>query len=326
MKRVFVSEPIHADAMKLLANEVEIVMGSNQDTLLQQAGDCDGILIRSHKVPGDFLANAPKVKVVGKHGIGVDNIDVDAATARGILVVNAPESNIHSVAEHALGMILASAKNFLQGDAMLRSSGFKHRNAIVGTELKGKTIGIIGLGKIGLQLARKLQCLDVKIIAFDPYAKPQLAKELDIGLVSNIDLVFAESDFISLHVPLTNTTRGMVGKDDFVKMKKSAYLINVSRGEIVRENDLYEALKNKQIRGAALDVFEKEPPAPDNPLFMLDNVLLSPHNAALTEDALIAMATQSAQGILDCLNGKIPKYVVNPQVLNSNSLKVSFFN
>lgn len=315
MVKVFVTEPIHEEGLKLLARECEIVMGSDQESVFREAGDCDAILVRTYKITGDFLTKASKVKVVAKHGIGVDNIDVKVATDKGIVVLNAPESNIHSVAEHTLGMIMALTKNFLPADREMRCSGFKNRNAIIGTEIRGKTVGIIGLGKIGLLVAKKMQALDVQLIAYDPYAIPSVAKEIGIRLVEDIDEIYSKADVISVHVPLTKATEGMIGIHEFKKMKKNAYFINVSRGPIVREKDLVEALQSGLIKGAALDVFEHEPPLADNLLFALDNVLVSPHNAALTEEALIAMATQAAQGIVDFLNGKHPKYVVNPEVL-----------
>lgn len=317
MKKVFLTEPIHQDGVDLLSSEAEVILGSNTDpeTIIKEAVECEGILIRSAKITGEIIKNLPNLKVIGKHGIGVDNIDVQTATEQGVFVVNAPESNINAVAEHAFAMIMGVAKNFIKLDSAVRENQFHLRNKYICTELKGKTVGLIGLGKIGLLLVKKLQALDVKIIGFDPYVDPKVAEAFNIQLVSDVNTIYSEGDFISIHVPLTNETRGLIGEKELNLMKESAFLINVSRGSIVDESALFKALKDKRIKGAALDVFESEPPPADHPLFGLDNILLSPHNAALTDEALVAMATQSAQGILDHLSGKKPKYLVNKEVL-----------
>ncbi|SKC36138.1 hydroxyacid dehydrogenase [Maledivibacter halophilus] len=319
MKKVLVTEPIHEEGLKILKEgKVEVVMGKSTkiEKLMDQAIGCHGILIRSAQIPGELIKNIPALKVIAKHGVGVDNIDVKTATDQGVLVVNAPESNINAVAEHALGMILSLSKNLLPLDSKVREGKFGIRREVVNLEMKGKTVGLIGLGKIATLLAEKLKALGVKLIAFDPFVNSDMAHKMGIELVDNIDKIFSKSDFISVHVPLNEKTKGMIGKQEFSKMKKDAYFINVARGPIVNEKDLYEALKEKVIKGAAIDVFEQEPPASNNPLFQLENILISPHNAALTDEALIAMATHSAQGVVDYLNGKKPKYIVNPEVLN----------
>ncbi len=319
MRKVLVTEPIHEEGIKLLKEEVKIVMGESvsPQLLTKQANDCSGILIRSAKISGEMMRNLPKLKVIAKHGIGVDNIDVKTASELGILVVNAPESNINAVAEHTLGMILLLSKNFVELNKKVRSGQFDMRNKIVNMELKGKTVGLIGFGKIARLLAKKLRALDVNLIVYDPYVNPIEAEKMGSELTKNIDEVLMCADFVSVHVPLNESTRGLMGKEQFNKMKKDAYFINAARGAIVKEKDLFEALKERRIKGAAIDVFEQEPPDNNNPLFQLENILLSPHNAALTDEALVAMATQSAQGILDYFNNKRPKYVVNPQVLEA---------
>jgi D-3-phosphoglycerate dehydrogenase len=303
MKKIFLTEPIHEDGVKLLETVGQVILASAKDeeTIIREAADCDAILIRSAKITKNIINSIPNLKVVAKHGIGVDNIDVKAATEKGVMVVNAPESNINSVAEHALAMILALSKNLVIMDKKTRNDEFASRNKIICMELKGKTIGLVGLGKIAKLLAKKLKSLDVDIIAFDPYIDGEKAKELGVKLVNNLDELLEKSDFVSLHIPLTEENKKIIGKEKLSKMKKSACLINVARGEIVDEKALYEALKENIIRGAALDVFEQEPPSADNPLFQLENIILSPHNAALTSEALVAMATDSAQGIVECL-------------------------
>lgn len=316
MKTVFVTEQIHEDGMEILQQDFKTVVGTiiDPETIEREAQGCEGMLVRSAKISGDLMRRLPNLKVIGKHGIGVDNIDVEEATRLGILVVNAPTSNIHSVAEHTMGMILALSKNFAFMDQKVRHGDFAFRNKFINTELRGKTVGLIGIGKIGMLLVKMIQGLDMKIIAYDPFVSPEVVSALDVKLVDDIDKIYMESDFVSVHVPLTTKTNGLVGIREFKKMKKTAFIINAARGSIVNEHDLYEALITGEIKGAGLDVFEEEPPAADNPLFKLDNVLLSPHNAALTSEALVAMATHSAQGISDYLNGIKPTYMVNGEV------------
>lgn len=317
MKKVLVTEPIHAEGLALLKKEVEVVMCDNTsiEEITKKAKGCHGILIRSAKIPKEVIESTPTLQVVGKHGIGVDNIDVDYATQKGVMVVNAPESNVNAVAEHAMAMICEVSKNLKTLDKEVRNDNFKARSMVVNMELKNKTAGLVGLGKISSLLAGKLVALGLNVVAYDPYVTPEKAAEMGVALIADLDELLSVSDFVSLHVPLNKHTEGLIGKAEFEKMKDSAYLINVARGPVVDETELYHALKNKTIKGAATDVYEIEPPKADNNLFELENVLLSPHNAALTDEALVAMATHSAQGILDCLNDKAPLYVVNKDVI-----------
>ncbi|MGI6065756.1 MAG: hydroxyacid dehydrogenase [Bacillota bacterium] len=318
MRKVCVLEPIHQDGLNILeAAQLEVIKGweLKPEKLMEEAAKCDGVLIRIAKISGDFIRNAPHLKVIAKHGIGVDNIDVKVATEKKVLVVNAPEANINAVAEHAFAMVMALSKNFLEMDKEVRQGNFALRTKVNLVELKGKKVGIIGLGKIGILLAKKLKGLDVNLLGYDPYADRRIIEDAGIKPVDRMEEVMADADFISVHVPLMDSTRGMIGENEFKQMKNSSYLVDVSRGGVVDQNALYQALKTGMIKGAAVDVFEQEPPQADNPLFELDNILLSPHNAALTDEALVAMATQSAQGIVDCLAERKPRYVVNSEVL-----------
>jgi D-3-phosphoglycerate dehydrogenase len=232
------------------------------------------------------------------------------------MVVNAPDSNIHSVAEHAMTMILSIAKNVARMDREVRKGRFESRDEVIGIEIKGKKVGIIGLGQIGLILADMLRGFDVEMIGYDPYANEAKVKEAGIEIVDDSNKIYSEADIITLHLPLTDETEGMIGEDEFAMMKENAFFINTARGPIADEEVLYQFLKEGKIKGAALDVFAEEPPPEDNPLFELDNVVLSPHNAALTEEALIKMATHSSQGVVDALRGEKPKYLVNPEVMD----------
>lgn len=300
----------------LRENGCEIIIGSASDpaTIAREAVDCDAILARTAQYPKSVFAAAPKLKVVGRHGIGVDNIDVQYCTENGIFVTYAPLSNANSVAEHTLFLMLACARNAMIIDEEFRKGNFEIRNKAKGMDLEGKTLGLIGLGRIGQMVARKASLgFGMKVIAFDPYVKPENAPD-GVRLADSKETVFAQSDFVSLHTPSTPETRKSVGLDQFKMMKKGAYLINASRGEVVNEAELIAALEQGIIRGAGLDVFEEEPPAPDNRLLAMRNVIPTPHNAALTQESMDRMGLHAAIGIVDVLNGRKPAWGVNSPV------------
>lgn len=304
----------------LRARGYEIKMGSGitADDIARDVVDCDAILARTAPFPAQVLEAGKKLRVIGRHGIGYDNIDVAKATELGIWVTNAPESNAGSVAEFAMGCIIALARNFMRSDRETRSGNWSIRDKMIGSDLEGKVLGIAGLGKIGRRLARKASLgLEMKVIGYDPYLMPEAFPE-HATPVATWEELFASSDFISLHMPGGAKTRGIVGKKEFSLMKKTACLVNASRGDVVNEEELVEALRSGVIAGAALDVFAQEPPEKDNPLFSLDNVFLTPHNAALTREAMVRMALGAAQGIDEVLTGRRPTWPVNePAARNS---------
>lgn len=314
--KVYLTEKIHDKAVAFLKEHAEVVQGEQTDAeyIKEHAQGCDAILIRSAVISAEIMDAVPALKAVAKHGIGVDNIDIPAATERNILVLNAPFSNLNAVAEHALMLIISVAKNTVSMDRETRKGNFKARSSKTNLELKGKTLGLLGFGKIARMLAEKAAGLGMNIIAADPYGDPEIAKQLNVKLVSNEELQ-KESDFISVHVPLIPSTAKMVNKEFLSNMKPTAYLINSSRGPVVDEEALIWALRNKKIAGAGLDVFDPEPPKADNPLFEMDEVIVSPHNAALTDEALLAMAMDSSTGIVDYLEGRKPEFPVNPEIL-----------
>jgi D-3-phosphoglycerate dehydrogenase len=284
--------------------------GISVQTLQDEVGDCHGILARTARYPAEVLRAGTHLKVIGRHGVGVDNIDVEAATELGIYVTNAPESNAGSVAEHTIGLIIAAARHFVQCDAALRYGNFEIRNQLFGNDIEGKVLGLIGVGRVGRLVARKAaRGLSMKVIGYDPFIDPALVPEVEF--TESIENVLKNSDFVSLHLPVNDTTTGLIDKIRLLKMKPSAYLINVARGGIVRENDLVEILSEKRIAGAALDVFAEEPPSPLNPLLKLDNVTVTPHNAALTRECMDRMAVHAAQGIDEVLAGRTPTWPVN---------------
>jgi D-3-phosphoglycerate dehydrogenase len=245
----------------------------------------------------------------------VDNIDIKAATEKGIVVVNTPNANATSVAEHTLTVIGALAKQMTVYNREMRVGKWEIRNSYRAVDLDGKTLGLVGVGRIGSMVARRAAAaFNMKVIAFDPYITPEKGREMGITLVSTCNDIFRQADVVSLHTPLTTETRGFVNASRLRLMKPTAFLINFSRGEVVDEKALYQALKTGVIAGAAIDVYDPEPPLNDNPLFELDNIILSPHSAALTQECVIRMATGAAEGVVEVLSGRPPQFVVNPDV------------
>ena len=291
----------------------EIKMGSGITVadIKKDVVDCDAILARTAPFPAEVIDAAPRLRVIGRHGVGYDNIDVKRAEELGIYVTNAPESNSNTVAEYALGMIVALARNFVRSDKAFRGGDFEIRNRLKGGDLEGKVLGVLGMGKIGRLVAQKAHYgLSMKVVGYDPFLEANAFPE-EITKIDEWDEVFKRADFISVHIPATPKTRNSVSKHEFGLMKETAYFINAARGEVVDEAALINALEKGQIAGAGLDVFEPEPPKSDNPLFKMENVILTPHNAALTTECMIRMAMHAAQGIDDVLSGKKPSWPVN---------------
>lgn len=316
MEKVFLTEHIHDDAVAYLKERFQVVQGTSTETaeIIRQVQGCAGILIRSAKITAEIMDAIPTLKIIAKHGMGVDNIDVAHATEKGIQVVNAPYSNMNAVAEHIVTLLLALSKRIVRMDKLTRQGQFAQRNTYKTTELKDATVGIIGLGKISRLVVKKLSGFEMHIIASDPFVKQKDVGDLPVTMVS-ADEVYRTADFVIVHTSLFPSTFHLVGAQQFRMMKPTAYLINAARGPIIDEAALVKALDAGEIAGAGLDVFEQEPPAQDNPLFAMDNVIVSPHNAALSDGALRAMAMDSALGITEYLTGKPVTYPVNRAVL-----------
>ena len=299
------------DWLRARGYEIKMGSGATAEAIAADVVDCDAILARTAPFPARVLDAGKKLRVIGRHGIGVDNIDVARATELGIWVTNTPDANADSVAEYSLGCIIALARNFVRSDRETRAGNWEIRNRMTGSDLEGKVLGIVGLGRIGRRLAKKAALgLEMKVIGYDPYLKPGAFPE-HVTPAASREALFASSDFVSLHLPGGAGNKGAVGCKEFALMKKTAFLVNASRGDVVNEAELAAALKNGDIAGAALDVFAQEPPENNNPLFALDNVLLTPHNAALTREAMLRMALGAAQGIDEVLTGKRPAWPVN---------------
>ena len=286
----------------------------SQEELVAQAGDAHAMIIRSGvKITPEVLDAAPNLKAIARAGVGVDNVDLDAATAKNVIVMNTPGGNTISTAEHTFGLMIALARHIPQGDASLRA-GRWDRKLFVGVELKDKTLGLIGLGRIGKAIAKRAQAFEMTVIAHDPYIEASTAEAMGVALVE-LDALYANADFISLHALITDETRGMLNADAFAKMKDGVRIINASRGALINDADLAAAIQSGKVAGAALDVYDPEPPAEDNPLIGLDNVVHTPHLAASTSDAQVTVAVEAAQLISDTLLHDKPETVVNGGVL-----------
>jgi D-3-phosphoglycerate dehydrogenase len=312
--KVLIPQEVSQEGKTYLLNRgYEIKMGSGMtaDAIAGDVVDCDAILARTAPFPAKVLEAGQKLKVISRHGVGYDNIDVARATELGIWVTFAPESNANTVAEHTIGCIFALARNFIQLDRETRAGNFPIRDKLFGTDLAGKVLGLVGLGKIGRRVAQKAsRGLEMKIAGYDPFLKPEQTAEFATPAQS-MEEVFSTADFVSIHIPGGASTRGIIGRKQFELMKQTAFFINASRGDVVAESDLIAALRSGAIAGAAIDVYEKEPPAKDNPLMSLRNVLLTPHNASQTRECMIRMALHAAQGIDEVLSGKRPTWPVN---------------
>lgn len=318
MKKVLLSEEIHPEGRKLLEGKFEIVTApdTSQQTLISMVKDVDAIILRTRsKITREVIENAPHLKIISRTGAGVDNIDVNAATEKGILVCNLPAVNNLSVAEHTIAMILNLSKQLSLMDKAVRSGNWGARNSNISVEIEGKVLGIVGMGNIGSLVAKKCHDgLGMKIVAYDPYAKEKF-RGYDYKFVDTLEELFKESDFVTLHCPDIPETRGMITRELIYSMKHTAYLINAARGTVIDEQALIEALKEKRIAGAGLDVFQQEPPSSDNELLRLENVILSPHSAALTKEATVRMAVEAVQAVIDYFEGRQPKYIYNYKAL-----------
>ncbi len=266
--------------------EIKMGSGITADAISRDVADCDAILARTAPYPAAVIEAGKKLKVISRHGVGVDNIDV----------------------------VMTQARNFLQLDRKTRAGEWGVRDTLLGCDLAGKTLGIVGLGKIGRRVAKKAALgLEMKVIGYDPFLKPEQVAEFATPAAS-VDEVFGAADFVTLHIPGGAANKGAVGKKQFGLMKKSAFFINAARGDVVVEADLIQALREGTIAGAAIDVYEKEPPQKDNPLMGMGNVLLTPHNASQTRECMIRMAMHAAQGIHEVLSGTPPTWPVNKPV------------
>lgn len=308
---VLIAEELSPATVDALGPDFEIrsVDGSDRSALLPALADVDAVLVRSAtQMDAEAIAAAPNLKVIARAGVGLDNVDIPAATQAGVMVVNAPTSNIVSAAELTVGHILGLARNIPQACAALKAGEWK-RSKYAGVELFEKKIGIIGLGRIGALIAARLQAFDTEILAYDPYVTSARAAQLGVKLVT-LEELLAESDFITIHMPKTPETVGMIGAEAFKTMKNSAYVVNVARGGLIDEDALFTALQDGDIAGAAIDVFSTEP-STDLPFFALDNVVVTPHLGASTDEAQERAGVSVARSVRLALSGELVPDAVN---------------
>jgi D-3-phosphoglycerate dehydrogenase len=316
-KRVIVTEYIDPAGLEILARYFDLVYlpDSKKVKLEDVIGEASGIGVRLVPITSELMAAAPPLKVVAKHGVGYDNIDVAAATSRRIVVVTTPKANAVSVAEHILSLMLCLANRICAANADLKAGRFKKREDYVGVELKGKTLGVVGLGRIGSETARKCKSgFGMNVVAYDPLLSAETFELTGYKRADTLGPLLEEADFVVLCVPLTSETTNMIGARELTWMKPSSFLVNTSRGGLVDEAALYTALSEGRIAGAAMDAFVKEPPGPKNPLLTLDNFIATPHVAGATHEAMRRMATDLAEEIVRVLSGERPLYAVNPEV------------
>lgn len=321
MPKVLIADKINDKGVEVLEGSAEVVNNPTitPEELLETIDQYDGIIVRSRtKVTKEVIENAKNLKIIARAGVGVDNIDVDAATDHGILVVNAPQSTSITVAEHAMGLMLSLSRKIAIADASVKAGKWE-KSKFMGMELRNKTLGVIGMGRIGSQVVKRSKAFEMDVIVYDPYITEETAKELGVEITTLDDLV-QKADVMTIHVPLTPETKGLISKDELAKMKDNAILLNCARGGIIDEADLYDALKERPELKAGLDVFENEP-LENSPLTTLDNVVLTPHIAASTKEAQRDAAIIVAKEVKEVINGNTPSNVLNMPLVDSETFQ-----
>ena len=320
-KKVLITDTISEEGIDILRKEaqVDIRVGLSEGEITGIIGDYDALMIRSQTtVNADIIEAGKKLQVVARAGVGIDNVDIDAATRCGVLVVNAPTGNTVSAAEHAIALLLASARNIPQANAVLKT-GVWQRNDFVGTELRGKTLGIIGLGNVGSEVAKRAEGFDMRLLGSDPLVSEDYAKNLKVELVE-LKQLLREADFITLHLPLTPQTRNIIGAKELALMKPSMRIINCARGGLIDEEALVKAIKEKKVAGAAIDVFDKEP-ITESILFGVDNIIVTPHLGASTAEAQVLAARDVAEQIVDVFRGQPARSAINVPYVPSETIE-----
>ncbi len=322
MARILIADTLAQQGIDMLAqhHDVQVRTGLSEDELVEAIADVNALVVRSQtQVTARVLEAAQQLEVVGRAGVGVDNIDVDAATQRGVTVVNAPLANTMSAAEHAFALMLALARNIPQADASLRA-GRWDRNKYMGIELAGRTLGIVGLGRIGTEVARRARAFQMRVLAYDPYVSNERANALGVEL-RELDALLAESDFVTLHTALHEGTRNLINADRLAKAKRGIRIVNTARGALIDEQALFDAVESGQVAGAAIDVFSKEP-AVENVLTTSEHIVVTPHLAASTTEAQDRAAVSVAEELLDVLDGKPARFAVNAPLVDPETMAV----
>lgn len=327
--KILVTDPVSEKGVAVLKEkyQVDVMLKLPQEEIIKIIPGYDALVVRSEtKVTKAVIEAADNLKVIGRAGVGVDNIDVEAATKKGVIVLNAPEGNTVAATEHTMAMMLALARNVAQAHGTMQQ-GKWDRGKFMGVELRGKTLSILGLGRIGTGIAKRAIAMEMEVLAYDPFISADHAKALGIELVE-LEEAIVKADFITLHLPLTPETKYLLNKDAFAKMKDGVRIVNCARGGVIHEADLAEALKTGKVAGAAIDVFEKEPIDPANPLIGLPNVVLTPHLGASTAEAQVGVAVDVAYGITAALDGEPVTTAVNMAPIPAHVLQVikPYFN
>ncbi len=299
--------------------ELILAQVKEEEDLVRVCREADGLINQYAPLTRRVLQNLPRCKVVARYGVGVDSIDLKAATDLGIIVANVPDYCIDEVASQTIAMILTLIRKTAFFDQKVKSGQWDFRQGVPIHRIRGKTMGLIGSGRIGMEVARRISAFGVRVMAFDPYIK-KTDEEIEL---TNLDALLKDSDFISIHCPLNESTRHLIGEKEFQKMEKKPLLINTSRGPIIDEKALIQALVEGRISGAGLDVFEKEPPDPENPLLKMENVILSPHVGFYSEESISELKRRTAKNVSDVLLGKWPKSVVNREVMGKTRASIS---
>jgi D-3-phosphoglycerate dehydrogenase len=328
-KKVLVTDGLADEALEKLREHfiVDEKKGLSPEELKNIIGDYNSLIIRSGTRPdASIIESAGNMEIIGRAGIGVDNVDLEAATKKGIIVVNAPASNAVTVAEHTIALMLALVRKIPGADVSLKGGKWE-KSKFKGIEIEGKTLGIVGFGQIGGLVAKKVMGLGMKVVAYDPFVSEDRFRELGIVKAGKLEDIYKAADFISIHLPKNKDTVGMFDKKEFAKMKKGTIILNVARGGIIVESDLAKAIEEGIIGGAALDVYETEP-CTDSPVFGLDNVICTPHLGASTTEAQSRAGTIIADQVIDVLNGGTPTFPVNAPVVRPEQMEVlsPFFN
>jgi D-3-phosphoglycerate dehydrogenase / 2-oxoglutarate reductase len=316
--RILVRERIAEAGVELLRARFDVDVDTECD-LAARIGEYDAIIVRSGtRLTRELIERADRLRVIGRAGVGVDNVDVAAASERGIVVANAPQSTVVSAAEHALGLLLALSRNIPQAHAALKDGRWE-RSRFAGVELAGKTLGLVGFGRIGQQVARRAAGLEMRVVAHDPYVAPERFRALGVARAATLVELLAESDYVSLHLTLTSETRGLIGREELARAKPGVRIVNVARGELVDEDALAEAIRSGAVAGAALDVFSAEPYA--GPLLELDNVVVTPHLGASTEEAQDRAGVIVAEQVAAALEGGVVTNAVNMPAVAAEDLE-----
>jgi D-3-phosphoglycerate dehydrogenase len=319
-KKVLITDQISDLGIAVLKQEADVDSrpGLKQEEIVAAIGDYEALMVRSQtRVTEAIIAAGKKLQVIARAGVGIDNVDVEAATRFGVVVVNAPTGNTVSAAEHAIALLLASARNIPQANRSLKSGAWK-RSSFIGTELRGKTLGIVGLGNVGSEVAKRAQSFEMKLIGIDPLVSAEYARKLQIELVE-MKRLLKESDFITLHLPLTPQTRGMIGSRELALCKPTARIVNCARGGLIDEEALVKAIHEKKLAGAAIDVFEKEP-CTESILFGEDNIIVTPHLGASTAEAQVFAARDVAEQIVDVFHGLPARSAINVPYIPSETM------